>query len=86
MKGDSDQRRIGRGGAENKPPFFERGNTDLFKAQIPKWLAKKKRWGNANPTAEGKGGQKGRNNPPGEKEKGIQLSSPLRNKWKRLNK
>ena len=42
-KGDFEQRRHGRNPTENKPAFFERGNTDRFKAQCLIWPAKTKR-------------------------------------------
>ena len=62
LKGDFEQRRTGRGKAENKATCFECGNTDRFKAQCPIWQAKKKRWANGNPKYGNKGGsQKERN-------------------------
>ena len=45
LKGDFEQRRSGRGNAENKEACFECGNTDHFKAQLPIWIEKKERRG-----------------------------------------
>ena len=74
LKGDFEQRRHGRSQEENKPPRFERGNTDRFMAQCPSWPSKKKRCTIANPASKGKGGEtewRGNQAEEKEKEKGV---------------
>ena len=57
LKGDCEQRILGRNQAWNKPACFERGDTDRFKSQCPIWLAETARWTNTHPAPKKKGGE-----------------------------